>query len=317
MISGMDSGGDWSDFVVSRLAVPVAFGQSRVEASIRFAYENTDAEPCVKAKVLDWVDLEFTETAFRPGQADVVIMSDVVYFPHLQRPLLHTLLFLCNESTLVFWANCDRYPEFEPNLEHFMEVLEPFFSMTVEEERSQKGSGSPCVVPEGTITLRSLRLLNSELAGNELARAKAEAGASNLVTERHLASKLRPVQVMPMPDIAVNPRLWSKSQNQLKVSIPRCNAVRCSHKFFDFNSPEASDLTLKLCKTSPGEQEGSFFLFVQGTWIRTPQFRLWRHRRSKTVALPLAVLAEMLLGIWCSTRFAFEPEWLANQSLPQ
>jgi len=143
-----------------------------LDASIHFAYQNTDAEPCVKAKVLDWVDLEFTETAFRPGQADIVMMSDVVYFPHLQRPLLHTLLFLCNESTLVLWANCDRYPEYEPNVEHFMEVLEPFFSMTVEEERSQKGCGSPCVVPEGSMTLRSLRLLNSELAGNELARAK-------------------------------------------------------------------------------------------------------------------------------------------------
>ena len=48
------------------------------EASIHFAYQNTDtdAEPRVQAKVLDWVDLEFTETAFRPGQADVVIMSD-------------------------------------------------------------------------------------------------------------------------------------------------------------------------------------------------------------------------------------------------
>ena len=28
-------------------------------------------------EVLDWVDLEFTETAFRPGQADIVMMSDV------------------------------------------------------------------------------------------------------------------------------------------------------------------------------------------------------------------------------------------------
>ena len=90
--------------------------------------------------------------------------TKVVYFPHLQRPLLHTLLFLCNvgllgsatlkltrmdrckdvealpnkvinlvaiygrsyretvwmgwlgpqESTLVLWANCDRY---EPQIE--------------------------------------------------------------------------------------------------------------------------------------------------------------------------------------------------------
>jgi len=26
-----------------------------------------------------------------------------------------------------------RYPEYEPNVEHFLEVLEPFFSITVEE----------------------------------------------------------------------------------------------------------------------------------------------------------------------------------------
>ena len=33
--------------------------------------------PASLREVLDWVDLEFTETAFRPGQADIVIMSDV------------------------------------------------------------------------------------------------------------------------------------------------------------------------------------------------------------------------------------------------
>ena len=29
-----------------------------------------------------------------------------------------------------------RYPEYQPNVEHFMEVLEPFFSITVEEAGS-------------------------------------------------------------------------------------------------------------------------------------------------------------------------------------
>ena len=29
-----------------------------------------------------------------------------------------------------------RYPEYEPNVEHFLEVLEPFFSITVEEAGS-------------------------------------------------------------------------------------------------------------------------------------------------------------------------------------
>ena len=53
-------------------------------------------------------------------------------------------------SDLFRWsAMICRYPEYQPNLEHFMEVLEPFFGMTVEEERSQKGCGSPCEVREG------------------------------------------------------------------------------------------------------------------------------------------------------------------------
>ncbi|CAJ1435776.1 unnamed protein product [Effrenium voratum] len=143
-----------------------------LDASIKFAYQNIEAEPKVHAKVLDWVDLEFTETAFRPGHADILIMSDVVYFAHLKRPLLHTLLYLCTESTLVLWANCDRYPEYEPDLEQFLEILEPFFCMTVLQESSQKGCGSPCEVPDGKMTLRSLRILDMDLAQNELARAK-------------------------------------------------------------------------------------------------------------------------------------------------
>mmetsp|Transcript_17246 Transcript_17246/g.32482 ORF Transcript_17246/g.32482 Transcript_17246/m.32482 type:complete len:251 (+) Transcript_17246:66-818(+) len=154
-----------------------------LHANIDFAYENMEAEPDVSAKVLDWVDLEFTESAFRPGQADLVIMSDVVYFAHLRRPLLHTLLYLCTESTQVLWANCDRYPEYEPDVESFLELLEPYFRVTVEEEGPQKGYGGPCEVTGGTITLRSLRILDMDLAQNELVRAKV-GGPANVCIKR-------------------------------------------------------------------------------------------------------------------------------------
>ncbi|CAE7023005.1 METTL21C [Symbiodinium natans] len=140
--------------------------------NIQFAYQNMEAEPRVMAKVLDWVDLEFTESAFKPGQADLILMSDVVYFSHLRRPLLNTLLYLCTEDTLVLWANCDKYPEYEPDVESFLELLEPFFRITEEEEGPQKGYGGPCEVHEGIVKLRSLRIMNMDLAQNELARAK-------------------------------------------------------------------------------------------------------------------------------------------------
>ncbi|CAE7604747.1 METTL21C [Symbiodinium sp. KB8] len=212
-----------------------------LHANIDFAYQNMEAEPRVMAKVLDWVDLEFTESAFRPGHADLILMSDVVYFPHLRRPLLNTLLYLCTEDTLVLWANCDKYPEYEPDIDSFLELLEPFFRVTEEEEGPQKGFGGPCEVSEGVVKIRSLRILNMELAQNELARAKVggpgeacikRCGGQSVfhvicahffcfdcASQQYMKQQQAQAneyfcptcratahEVMPMPDIAVNPR---------------------------------------------------------------------------------------------------------------
>jgi hypothetical protein len=50
-----------------------------------------------------------------------------------------------------------RYPEYEPNVEHFLEVLEPFFSITVEEAGAcsrPHGFGSYVVAAPGAVTER-------------------------------------------------------------------------------------------------------------------------------------------------------------------
>eukprot|EP00931_Biecheleriopsis_adriatica_P068910 TRINITY_DN42809_c0_g1_i1.p1 TRINITY_DN42809_c0_g1~~TRINITY_DN42809_c0_g1_i1.p1 ORF type:complete len:249 (+),score=60.56 TRINITY_DN42809_c0_g1_i1:91-837(+) len=144
-----------------------------LDASISFAFGHLEPMPNALAKVLDWQDMEFTESAFRPGQADLLLMSDVVYFPMLMKPLLNTLLLLSTASTEILWANCDQYPSYVPDLEPFLEMLGRFFEITVEEERSQLGCGGPCEVPEGRVTVRSLRLAHVDLAREEVKRAKA------------------------------------------------------------------------------------------------------------------------------------------------
>lgn len=154
-----------------------------LDQSINFAFQAVHPRPKVTAKVLDWKDLEFTETAFKPGKADIILMSDVVYFPMLRRPLLHTLLFLCNENTKVLWANCDRYPSFEPDMARFLEVYGDFFEMTVEEERDQVGCGGPSEVIGGKVTIRSMKISNAENAAQELAVGR-EGGRANQCIQR-------------------------------------------------------------------------------------------------------------------------------------
>ena len=40
-----------------------------------------------------------------------------------------------------------RYPEYEPDLDSFLELLEPFFQITVEEDPAAKASLRTCLLP--------------------------------------------------------------------------------------------------------------------------------------------------------------------------
>lgn len=127
----------------------------------------------VSVKVLDWNDLEFIQHEQQPGAADLILMTDVVYFPTLWKPLLHTLLLLSSDSTVIYWANCDRYPHFVPDLDRFLVLLEAFFTIAIEEERLQSECEGPGGVPGGHVVIRSLRLLDAERAQEEVEHAIA------------------------------------------------------------------------------------------------------------------------------------------------
>mmetsp|Transcript_12906 Transcript_12906/g.29298 ORF Transcript_12906/g.29298 Transcript_12906/m.29298 type:complete len:245 (-) Transcript_12906:99-833(-) len=125
----------------------------------------------VKVKIINWTDLDFTLSQQPPGAADLILMSDVVYFDMLWKPLLHTLLLLCTESTVVYWANCDSYPHFTPDLARFLPMMEEFFRVEVEDDRPQQELKGPNGVPGGRSVVRSMRLLDVEHAREEVERA--------------------------------------------------------------------------------------------------------------------------------------------------
>jgi len=122
-------------------------------------------------KALDWNHLDNTLEEQVPGAADIILLSDVVYFPHLWKPLPHTVLLLSTQETLVLWANCDGYAHFTPDLAGFLALIEPFYSVIVEEERLQSDSGGHGGNTSGRVAIRSLRLLDSEVARDEVEKA--------------------------------------------------------------------------------------------------------------------------------------------------
>jgi len=132
------------------------------------------APPSVQVKVLDWGDLDFTLSIQRRGAAHILLMSDVVYFPMLWKPLVHTILAISTSETVVYWANCDKYPHFRPDMVNFLELVKEFFHINIEEERSQVGCGGPSEVEDGRVVIRSLKLIDENAAQDEVDRAMAK-----------------------------------------------------------------------------------------------------------------------------------------------
>lgn len=130
----------------------------------RTVRDNDLLDTKVAVKVLDWVDLDFTMSSFSSEAIDVILMTEVVYYDMLWRPLLHTLLLLCESKTLVFWANCDTYPHFTPNVEGFLKLLDPFFQVHIEETVPQRVCESPHSLPNGQVTIRLLTLKDKDQA---------------------------------------------------------------------------------------------------------------------------------------------------------
>jgi len=84
---------------------------------------------------------------------------------------MHTLFALCTESTQVLWANCDKYPEYTPNVKSFLELVERYFHVEVLEDREQSHCDGPSATAGGRVVIRSLRLADRELAEEELTHA--------------------------------------------------------------------------------------------------------------------------------------------------
>lgn len=127
----------------------------------------------VDIKVLDWNDMEFTVSAFRHEDVDMILMTDVVYYDMLWPGLLNQLLILSRASTLILWANCDKYPKFTPDVDKFLHLISEFFDVTVLEDRLQEGTGCPTGVYGGRVVTRRLTLRDEEQAQEALEHTRS------------------------------------------------------------------------------------------------------------------------------------------------
>mmetsp|Transcript_39218 Transcript_39218/g.104707 ORF Transcript_39218/g.104707 Transcript_39218/m.104707 type:complete len:243 (+) Transcript_39218:113-841(+) len=118
----------------------------------------------VDVKVLDWGDLDFTMSCFRPENIDLIIMTDVVYYDMLWKPLLHTLLLLSRTTTMILWTNCNAYPKFKPDIDAFLKLIGEFFDVAIVDDIPQSGCGSPSEVLGGRAVTRRLTLRDEEEA---------------------------------------------------------------------------------------------------------------------------------------------------------
>ena len=92
-----------------------------------------DADVDIYPLAINWFDTLATRALLRGKKPfDFVLLSDVLYFPHLFCPLLDTLALVCgksvhggggkNSSTVVYIANSHAFPKLKPDIAQFLRL---------------------------------------------------------------------------------------------------------------------------------------------------------------------------------------------------
>eukprot|EP00397_Hematodinium_sp_SG-2012_P059117 GEMP01075399.1.p1 GENE.GEMP01075399.1~~GEMP01075399.1.p1 ORF type:complete len:149 (+),score=28.74 GEMP01075399.1:582-1028(+) len=91
---------------------------------------------------LNWFENPaYTRTRF--PAVDLVVAADIIYFPHLFKPLLTTMFALCRRPTTeVLVANMTKFPKFVPNLDRFLRMAHKM-GFTVEKMCDKTMNGPP------------------------------------------------------------------------------------------------------------------------------------------------------------------------------